>query len=95
MQVKTAGMTVLGEDGELRASDYLATDSAAVKKLKSELLCVECAIPEQAMSNPGWDRVRWIRKTQVCALVRFVAPNHRTLSVGCLHACAVEILLYR
>jgi hypothetical protein len=65
VQVKTAGMTVLGEDGEVRASDYLATDSAAIKKLKSELLCVESAIPEQAMSNPGWDRVRWIRKTQV------------------------------
>lgn len=58
-------MTVLGEDGEVRASDYLATDPPAIKKLKSEMLCVESAIPEQAMSNPSWDRVRWIRKTQV------------------------------
>lgn len=65
LQVTTAGMEVLGEDGGVRATDYLPTDAAAVKKLKTEMLCIESAIPEQAMINPNWDRVSWIKGAQV------------------------------
>ena len=64
MQIGTAGMAELGDEGEVRTSDYLATDPPAVRKIKGELMCVESAIPEQAMMNPDWDRVAWIRATQ-------------------------------
>lgn len=65
LRVTTAGMEVLGEDGGVRSTDYLPTDAAAVKKLKTEMLCIESAIPEQAMINPNWDRVSWIKGAQV------------------------------
>lgn len=63
--IQTAGMAVLGEDGEVRATDYLPSDAPAVRKVKGELMCVESAIPEQAMVDPQWERVAWIRATQV------------------------------
>ena len=66
LKVQTAGMAMLGEDGEVRATDYLPTDPPAVRKIKGELLCVESAIPEQAMADADWPRVAWIKRTQVC-----------------------------
>jgi hypothetical protein len=65
LSIQTAGMTVLGEDGEVRATDYLPTDPPAVCKIKGELMCVESAIPEQAMLDRAWERVAWIRNAQV------------------------------
>jgi hypothetical protein len=70
LSIQTAGMIVLGEDGEVRATDYLPTDPPAVRKIKGELMCVESAIPEQAMLEPAWERVVWIRNAQVrCCLL--------------------------
>jgi hypothetical protein len=57
-------MVVLGDEGEVRASDYLPGDAPAVRKIKGELMCVESAIPEQAMVAPDWARVAWIKAVQ-------------------------------
>ena len=56
---------MLGSEGLARETDYLPTDPPAMRKLKSELLCVESAIPEQAMMDAAaWDRAAWISAVQ-------------------------------
>lgn len=86
LRVTTAGMEVLGEDGGVRSTDYLPTDASAMKKLKTEMLCIESAIPEQAMINPNWDRVSWIKGAQVwlCRSCTAVHAAHVYMSeLGC------------
>lgn len=65
LQIGTAGMAVLGEDGQVRDTDYLPSDEPAVRKVKGEMMCVESAVPEQAMRDAVWDRLSWIRRTRV------------------------------
>jgi hypothetical protein len=73
LKVETAGMMVLGDDGEVRATDYLPDDPPAVRKIKGEMLCVESAIPVQAMVHPDWNRVEWIRSAQARPCLHLVA----------------------